>query len=218
MNVRHDAPPTLGYALFYGGIGIALIGFLGLLPRREEASRLLRVVRLTAVIGRASFVSYVVQQWIIDFVPTWVGFDSWLTPATSPIYLALNTIIMFWVAVIWGRHKANRYMTFGLKPGSRPSAERPPATSAMAGSSAQVSRSPSQWSGSRVPLFVSAVLLVVVINTLVLENAPKLTPAKLSLVPANPYPWAPTRIAGHDSSTVDAPGDREEIDGASPSR
>jgi uncharacterized membrane protein len=213
MNIRHDAPPTLAYALFYGGIGIALIGFLGLVLRSEEASRLLRVVRLTAVIGQASFVSYVVQQWIIDFVPIWMGFDSWLTPATSPLYLALNTLIMFWVAVIWGRHKANRYITFGLKPGPRPSAERPPATSAMAGSGAAppVTRSPSRWSGSRVPLFVSTVLLVVVINILVLENAPRLTPAKLSLVPTNPYPWASTKIAGHDSSSADAPGDRKEI-------
>lgn len=214
MNVRHDAPPTLGYALFYGGIGIALVGFLGLLPRREKASRLIRVARIAAVIGRASFVSYVVQQWSIDFVPIWVGFDSWLTPATSPIYLALSTVIMFWVAAIWGRHKANRYMTFGLKPGSRPSAERPPATSAMA----PVSRSPSQWSGSRVPLFASIVMLVVVINILVLENAPKLRPAKLSLVPTNPYPWAPAEIAHHASSTVNTSGDREEIDSASPLR
>jgi hypothetical protein len=86
---------------------------------------------------------------------------------------------MFWVAVIWGRHNANRYMTFGLKPGSRPS----------------------QGSGSRAPLFVSTVLLVVVINILVLENAPRLMPAKLCLVPTNPYPWAPAKVAGHDNST-----------------
>lgn len=210
MNVRHDAPPTLGYALFYGGIGIALLGFIGLLTRGEEASRLLRVVRLAAVIGQASFVSYVVQQWFIDFVPIWVGFDSWLTPATSPLYLAANTIIMYWVAVIWCRHKANRYITFGLKPGSRPSVVRRSATSAVAGSNAapQVGRSLSQWSGSGIPLFVSAVLLVVVINILVLENGPRLTPPKLSLVPTNPYPWAPAKVAGDDNSTVDAPGDR----------
>jgi uncharacterized membrane protein len=203
MNVRHDAPPTLGYALFYGGIGVALVGFLGLLPRREQASRLLRVVRLAAVIGQASFVSYVLQQWTIDFLPIWVGFDSWLTPATSPLYLALNTIIMFWVAAIWGRHKANRYMTFGLKPRSRLAAECPPATGAMAGPSAAlpVSRSPSQWYGSRVPLFVSTVLLVVVINILALENALKLTPDKLSLMPTNPHPWTPAKVAGHNSST-----------------
>jgi surface polysaccharide O-acyltransferase-like enzyme len=220
MNVRHDAPPTLGYALFYGGIGVALVGFLGLMPWRETASPLLRVVRLAAVIGRASFVSYVVQQWIIDFIPIWVGFDSWLTPATSPLYLALNTVIMFWVAMIWDRRKANRYMTFGLKPASRPAAERASATSSAAGTSAAptVSRSPSRWFDSRVPLFVSIVLLVAFLNILALVNAPKLTPAKLSLVPTNPYPWAPAKVAGHDSSTVDAPGDSEEIDGATPLR
>jgi uncharacterized membrane protein len=198
MNVRHDAPPTLGYALFYGGIGVALVGFLGLLPRREEASPLIRVVRLAAVIGRASFVSYLVQQWLIDFIPMWVGFDCWLTPATSPLYLALNTVIMFWVALIWGQHKANRYMTFGLKPGFRPAAEPPPTTGATGGTRAAppVSRSPSQWAHRRVPLFAGAVLLVVVINILALENALKLTPAKLSLVPTNSCPWAPAKVAG----------------------
>jgi uncharacterized membrane protein len=180
MNVRHDAPPTLGYALFYGGIGVALVGFLGMLPRREEASPVLRVTRLAAVVGRASFVSYVVQQWLIDFVPIWVGFDSWLTPATAPLYLALNTVLMFWVALIWGRHKANRYMTLGLKRGAHPATMRPPATSSTAA------------------IIASTIVLVVVINILALENAPKLTPPKLSLVPTNPYPWAPAKAADHD--------------------
>jgi hypothetical protein len=49
-------------------------------------------------------------------------------------------------------------------------------------------------------------LLVVVINILVLENALKLTPDKLSLMPTNPHPWTPVKVAGHDSSTVDARG------------
>jgi uncharacterized membrane protein len=172
INIRHDAPPTLTYGLFYGGIGIALVGFLGMLPRREPDTFLVRMVRLAAVIGRASFVSYVAQQWLIDFIPIWVGFDSWLTPATCPIYLVLTTLIMFWVARVWGNWKANRYMTLGLKPGSN-------------------------WADSRVPLFVGAALLVVVLNVLALLYAPRLTPQKLALVPPNPYPWAPARVAGH---------------------
>jgi hypothetical protein len=172
MNIRHDSPPTLGYALFYGGIGVALVGYLGLLSQREPVSVPVRVVRLAAVVGQASFASYVVQQWLIDFVPIWVGFDSWLTPVTAPLYLALNTVIMYWVASLWGRHKANRCMTFGLRADARP-------TFAHARAAATV------------------VLLVVVMNVLALENAPKLTPNKLSLVPTNPYPWGPAKIAGH---------------------
>jgi hypothetical protein len=169
MNVRHDSPPTIGYVLFYGGIGVALMGLLGLLPQRQTL--LLRVVKLAAVIGRASFVCYVLQQWIIDFMPLWVGFDSWLTPLTTPVYLALNTVLMYWLALIWGRHKANRFMTFGLQPGSPSPAVR--------------------------PVFACSVLLVVVINLLALENATRLTPGKLALFPINPYPWAPAKVAGH---------------------
>ncbi len=116
--------------------------------------------------------SYVVQQWLIDFVLIWVGFDSWLTPTTCPIYLALTTIIMFWVARAWAGWKANRYMTLGLKPASR-------------------------WADSRVPLFTAAVLLVVFLNVLALRNAARLTPEKLALVPPNPYPWSPAKVAGH---------------------
>jgi len=172
INIRHDAPPTLTYALFYGGIGVALVGFLGMLPRRPEDTFLVRAARLAAVIGRASFVSYVAQQWLIDFVPIWVGFDSWLTPATCPLYLVVTTVIMFWVARAWGSWQANRYMTLGLKPGS-------------------------QWADSRVPLFVGAALLVVFLNMMALMNAPRLTPGKLALVPPNPYPWAPAKVAGH---------------------
>ena len=172
INIRHDAPPTLTYALFYGGIGVALVGLLGMLPRRDTDTVLVRAARLAAVVGRASFVSYVAQQWLIDFVPVWVGFDSWLTPATCPIYLALTTIVMFWVARLWGGWKANRYMTLGLKPGA-------------------------QWADSRVPVFVAAALLVVFLNVVALKNPARLTPGKLALVPPNPYPWAPAEIAGH---------------------
>ena len=171
MNIRHDSPPTLGYALFYGGIGVALVGYLGLLSQREPISAPVRVLRLAAVIGQASFASYVLQQWLIDFIPIWVGFDSWLTPATAPLYLIINTVIMYWVAAVWVRHKANRFMTFGLQAGSRPHAIPPAA--------------------------VAVVLLFVMVNVLALANAPSLTPTKLALFPANPYPWFPARLADH---------------------
>lgn len=117
LNIRHDMPPTLAYGLFYGGIGIALVGFLGLLPRRAAATPLVRWTQLAAVVGRASFVSYIAQQWVIDFIPIWAGFDSWLTPWTCPVYLVLSTVTMYWIAKAWGEHRANRYMTLGLKPG-----------------------------------------------------------------------------------------------------
>ena len=94
-------------------------------------------------------------------------------PATCPVYLLLTTLIMFWVARVWGSWKANRYMTLGLKPGS-------------------------DWADSGVTLFAGAALLVVLLNVLALLNAPRLTPQKLALVPSNPYPWTPAEVAGHE--------------------
>ena len=204
VNIRHDAPPTVAYALFYGGIGVALVGYLGLLAQREQVNPtmlnpLMRCVRFAAVIGQASFVSYLLQQWLIDFVPVWVGFDSWLTPVTAPLYLVLNTIAMYGVALVWGRYKANRFMTFGL-----PAVYRPPHEVPMRGgvavlaaplAVARVSRA--SRAESRTSLFTAAVAVVIVINLLALENAPKLTPHKLGLVPTNPYPWTPAKVAGH---------------------
>ncbi len=170
INIRHDSPPTLGYGLFYGGIGVALVGFLGLLPQRSPETPWTRMTERAAVLGRASFLSYVVQQWLIDFIPIWIGFDSWLTPATCPVYLALTTLVMYWAAAAWERHKSNRYLTLGLRPGA-------------------------SLVISRVGVFAIAVLVVVILNLLAMRNALQLTPGKLALVPPNPYPWAPSKVA-----------------------
>jgi uncharacterized membrane protein len=170
INIRHDSPPTLGYGLFYGGIGVLLLGALGLLPRRTPATVWVRMTQQAAVIGQASFVSYVVQQWLIDFVPIWIGFDSWLTPTTCPVYLVFSTLVMYWAALYWGRRKGNRFLTLGLRPGT-------------------------QSVDSRVGLFAASALVVVFLNVLALANAPRLTPDKLALIPPNPYPGVPAKVA-----------------------
>jgi hypothetical protein len=87
---------------------IALVGFLGMRPC------LLERCGWAGIIGRASFVSYLAQQWLIDFIPLWSGFDSWLTAATAPLYLALTAVVTFWIAKLWGCRSANRFMTLGL--------------------------------------------------------------------------------------------------------
>jgi hypothetical protein len=148
------------------------VGLLGLIPGTAKDSRLARPVRLAAVIGRASFVAYVAQQWLIDFVPIWIGFDSWLTPATCPLYLVLTTVIMFWLTRVWGSWQANHYLTLGLKPGAR-------------------------GADSRAPFFMAAAALALFLNVLALENAAHLTPEKLALIPPNPHAWAPAKVAGH---------------------
>lgn len=193
LNVRHDAPPTLAYALFYGGIGVALVGFIGLLPKEQQGGPASRLLRPLAVIGRASLVCYLLQQWTIDFLPLWVGFDSWLTRLTAPLYLALNTVLMYWIALVWGRHQGNRLMTLGLRSALIGQAEGAPRSSGGHTGTAGV------LADARIPLFATVVTLVVLINILALENAAYLTPSKLALIPANPYSSAPARSAGHHS-------------------
>jgi uncharacterized membrane protein len=198
LNIRHDAPPTLGYALFYGGIGVALVGLFGLLTALEKRGLAARVLEPSAVIGRASLVSYVVQQWTIDFVPLWIGFDSWLTPVTAPFYLVLNTVLMYWVARIWGRHQGNRLMTLGLKPVIDPSqavtrATTVPAAAGWPGGLVAAGARPGSY---RVTRFAGVVTLVILLNLLALQNAAYLTPDRLALLPVNPNSWTPTRIAG----------------------
>jgi uncharacterized membrane protein len=113
-NIRRKNPPSLAYALFYGGLGITLVGLLGFLAGREQ-SRFATPMRLAAVFGRASFVTYVAQQWLIDFVPLWIGFETWLMPAASLTYLLLVIAATFFIARAWDRRQANQYLTLGLR-------------------------------------------------------------------------------------------------------
>lgn len=140
LDVRQKVPPTPAYALFYGGIGIALVGLIGLLPR--GAGRLPRHLQsaasIPATVGRASFVSYVSLQWMVDFTPRCLGFDGWLAiPALALSYLILITLVMFLIARTWDRHGGNRLLTVGLRPRARspagPGAPPRPATPAGVG-------------------------------------------------------------------------------------
>ena len=131
LDVRHKIPPTPAYALFYGGIGIALVGLIGLLPR--GAGRLPRHLQtaasIPATVGRASFISYVSLQWMIDFTPRGLGFDEWLaSPVLALSYLLLVALVMVLIARTWDRHGGNRVLTVGLRPrGQSPAGPGTPA-------------------------------------------------------------------------------------------
>jgi uncharacterized membrane protein len=114
LEVAWANPPSLAYALFYGGAGIALVGFLGIAERRAHG-RLIKLAQCAAVFGRASFVTYVAQQYLVEFVPMWLGFDTWLTPGFAIVYLLLVVIATFLIADAWDRRNGNRYLTLGLK-------------------------------------------------------------------------------------------------------
>jgi uncharacterized membrane protein len=112
-EVRQQMPPMPAYALFYCGISIAVLGGLLRILEREQSQWVMRPVQIAAVIGRASFISYICIQWLIDFLPNWIGLDAWLRPGTALLYLALVMIVVFLIARVWDRQRANRYLTFG---------------------------------------------------------------------------------------------------------
>jgi uncharacterized membrane protein len=119
LNIRQKIPPSLAYALFYGGIGIALVGLIGMLPRGSTdrfRSAIEKLAGVPATVGRASFISYVSLQWLVDFTPRCLGFDAVLkSPAASLTYLLLITLVMFLIAYTWDRYSGNRLLTVGLK-------------------------------------------------------------------------------------------------------
>ncbi len=115
--IRHQRPPTPAYALCYGGIGVALVGLLLFASRQQLSAVVVGPVRAVAVLGRASFVSYVCIQWLIDFTPHGLGFSEALTPALALAYLGLVILVVFGVAWVWDAKRGNRLLTVGLKPG-----------------------------------------------------------------------------------------------------
>jgi uncharacterized membrane protein YeiB len=116
LDVRHKVPPSPAYALFYGGIGITLVGLVGLLANANLPTAIERGIGFAAVIGRASFVSYVSQQWLIEFLPYRLGLDTYLrSTRNSLVYLFGVVLIMFWIARTWDRWQGNRCLTVGLK-------------------------------------------------------------------------------------------------------
>jgi hypothetical protein len=112
-NVRSKAIPSVAYWFCYGGAGILLIG---LLMKANEQAWWLAPARAFAVIGRASFVSYVSQQWLVTFLPFWLGFNGWLYTEFVLVYLPLVVVAMYAIGWMWDRAGANRFLTVGLKP------------------------------------------------------------------------------------------------------
>jgi uncharacterized membrane protein len=108
-DIRQKNPPGLAYLLFYGGAGLCLAGVL----MREAIPAFFRgPVYAAATIGRASFVSYISQQWIITFIPIFFGFDAWFSAPSSLAYLVLACTAMFLVARWWGRVGGNQFLFF----------------------------------------------------------------------------------------------------------
>jgi hypothetical protein len=105
-------PPSPAYLLFYGGAGLLL---LAICFARRPAALMDRVVSHASVIGRASLMCFVVQDWIFHLVPRVLGFDGNTSVAFWFAYFGVGLVVLYCLAKAWGRVNGNRYMTIGLK-------------------------------------------------------------------------------------------------------
>ena len=112
LDPRHKWPPSPSYLLFYGGTGLLLAGiyFIG------KPSKLISpIVRHASVIGRASVMCFVLQDWLLLLAPQLFGFAEIRSPAFWLAYVLGVIGALYFAATLWGRVHGNRFFTIGLR-------------------------------------------------------------------------------------------------------
>lgn len=102
-------PPGPAYLLTFGGIGAILAGILILAADSGRGAWLLRTA---AVVGRASFVVFVIQFYVYYLLVAHLPQSrAWYLP----LYLAATLAALWVLAWAWNRWAGNRYLTLGLR-------------------------------------------------------------------------------------------------------
>jgi uncharacterized membrane protein len=112
LDPRHKWPPSPAYLLFYGGIGLLMAGiyFIG------KPSKLVSpIVRHASVIGRASLMCFVLQDWLLLLAPQLFGFAEIRSTAFWLVYVFAVIGALYFAATLWGRVHGNRFFTIGLR-------------------------------------------------------------------------------------------------------
>jgi uncharacterized membrane protein YeiB len=111
LDPRSKLPPSPAYLLFYGGGGLFLAG---LLLRAQEARATKRFVDWFAVIGRASLMCYVLQDWLLKLLPAVFRFEDKTSMSFWFAYLGGTLLVLYRLARRWDRARANRFLSVGL--------------------------------------------------------------------------------------------------------
>jgi uncharacterized membrane protein len=112
LDPRSKNPPSPAYFLFYGGAGLVA---LALLFHGRPAFLVQPTIRVASVIGRASLLCFVLQDWILILIPRLFGFDDLRSVAFWLAWLSLCLVTLYWVARRWEAARGNRFLTIGLK-------------------------------------------------------------------------------------------------------
>lgn len=112
LDPRFKWPPSPGYLLFYGGLGLCMAGiyFIG-----KPAVLIRPIIRLSSVIGRASLMCFVLQDWLMFVVPRVFGFYELQSTAFWLAYVSGVLLALYVAARQWGRMRGNRFFTIGLR-------------------------------------------------------------------------------------------------------
>lgn len=112
VNPGTKWPPSPGYLLFYGGAGLLMAGlFFHGRPRPLVQS----IVARAAMLGRASLMCFVVQDWLLFVTPRVFGFAEAPSPTFWVLYFCATVLALYVLASAWSRAHGNRFLTIGLK-------------------------------------------------------------------------------------------------------
>lgn len=111
LHPGSKAPPSPAYLLFYAGSGLLMTAMLFHGRPRWLAS----IADKTAVIGKASLLCFIAQDWLLYLVPQALGFDHLTSVPFWLAYLALCVVALFYLSKQWIRLDGNRFFTIGLK-------------------------------------------------------------------------------------------------------
>jgi hypothetical protein len=112
LNPLGKRPPSPAYLLFYGGIGLLL---LAKLFDGRPAWLVQPVMQAAAVIGRASLMSYIVQDWLFFLLPKMLGYDEVISVPFWLAYVTISVLFLYAWALKWNHLGGNRFFTVGLK-------------------------------------------------------------------------------------------------------
>jgi uncharacterized membrane protein len=105
-------PPSPAYFLFYGGAGLLILASFF---RGQPRWLIERIKAPASVLGRASLMCFVVQDWLLWAIPHHLGFAHITEVGFWFGYFVAVVLVLYVLSRFWGTHGGNRLLTVGLK-------------------------------------------------------------------------------------------------------
>jgi uncharacterized membrane protein len=112
LDPRSKHPPGPGYLLFYGGLSLVMLAAFW---KGQPRWLFDPVIRVTSVIGRASLLWFILQDWLLIVLPWLAGFSNLKSMTFWSAYVAGTLLVMYWLSLRWNEINGNRFLTVGLQ-------------------------------------------------------------------------------------------------------